>query len=313
MVCANCGKECLPSHKFCSHCGALQPIQPVGSEATAATAPAPPPEPVLPAFTSGVPAPPAVGPPLSSGQGAIGPDAASIQSEADPAPYASFTGSMLTALVCASIALFLLVQAAAVGFTGTVLWTAGSLAGVACVVAKVAVDKFHIIRAHPDAGGARGLIKATFSLAAIFFLIAGVIGCRLGGLRAQFKAMTSDWAHLVDVEQRISGRRDQIGEGIPSLLATYQAIAPDVKDLNATITRLLKEEEQYRQDYPDYQAQGEKEIADLRAIEQRTKLLQQQVDIARKMSSQDERQRVVTLQNELRPVLDQEIALTPHN
>jgi hypothetical protein len=41
--------------------------------------------------------------------------------------------------------------------------------------------------------------------------------------------------------------------------------------------------------------------------------LQQQVDVAAKMSSQDERQRVVTLLEELQPVLDQEIALTPHN
>jgi len=40
--------------------------------------------------------------------------------------------------------------------------------------------------------------------------------------------------------------------------------------------------------------------------------LQQQVDIAAKMSSQDERQRAATWANEMVPVLDQEIALTSH-
>jgi len=268
---------------------------------------------MIPTFTSGVPAPPAVGPPLSSGQGAIGPDAASIQPEAEPAPYASFMGSMLTALVCASIALFLVVQAAAMGFTAIVYLTAGSLAGVACVVGKVAADKLQIIRSHRDSGGVGGLIKATLSLAAMFLLLAGMMGYRLGGLRAEFKAMTSDWTHLTNVNQRISDRREQVAEGIPALLEMYQSIAPDVKDRQATTMRLLQEEQQYQQDYPEYQTQAEKEIAALRAMEQRTKLLQQQVDIAMKMSSQDERQRRVTWANEMVPVLDQEIALGRHN
>jgi hypothetical protein len=242
-----------------------------------------------------------------------GQDDPATRPDAQPAPYASFLSSMLTASVCASIALFLVVQAAAMGFTATVYLTVGSLLGVVCVVAKLCADEFQIIRSHPDTGGVRGLALATVTVTAMFFLVAGILGYRLGAVRAEFKALTSDWAHLTDVDVRISNRRDQVGKGIPSILATYQAITPDVKDLQATIARLLKEEEQYRQDYPEYQTQGEKEIADLHAIEKRTKLLQQQVDIATKMSSQDERQRAVTWRNEMVPLLDQEIALARRN
>ena len=319
MVCATCGKECLPNDRFCSYCGALQALAPVSDSdartAGVAAAPAPLVDPVAPALSYGVPPPPAAGPPLPPLHAAAGQDDddSAIRPRAQPAPYASFLSSMLTATVCASIALFLLVQAAAMGFTATVYWTAGSLLGVACVVGKLGVDKFQIIRSHPDTGGVRGLAIATVCVAAMFLLVAGILGYRLGAVRAEFKAVTSDWAHLTDVDERISNRRDQVGEGIPSILATYQAITPDVTELQATTARLLKEEEQYRQDYPEYQTQAEKEIADLHTIEQRTKLLQQEVDIATKMSSQDERQRAVTWRNEMVPLLDQEIALARHD
>jgi hypothetical protein len=308
MICSGCGNECHEADKFCQRCGTFLSEQ-QGSYAAApmfgAVASQPTPMAGSAAAVSPAPSSSSLGNPSSS----YSTEAYPIQ----PAPYASLMGLLLVAIVCFSIALFCFVLAWKMHFAGRNLLVAAQLAGAAFVAFWFSLKQRRQIKLGQQSAGLRSLARASICIGIMFCSVAVGMGVQLGSKRAAFLALMDDWAHLQQVGQHISDKRNQVPVEIPAYLDMYKAISPDVQDLQATAKKLLEEEERYQAEYPEYSANATKELADLRITQQRAALLSQQIQIAEKMSIQGEQERLVTWRNEMSPVLEQEDALDHRN
>src|ERR1041385_2382059 len=308
MICTGCGNECYETDKFCQRCGTFLSGQ-QGSYAAAPMFGAVPSQPT-PVAGSGAAVSPA--PPFSSRDN----PSSSYSAEAhpiQPAPYASLMGLLLVAIVCFSIALFCFVLAWEMHFAGRNLLVAAQLAGAAFVAFWFSLKKGKQIKVGPQSAGLRSLARASIFIGIMFCSVAVGMGIQLGSKRAAFLALMDDWAHLQQVGQHISDKRNRVSAEIPAYLDMYKAISADVQDLQATAKKLLEEEERFQAEYPEYTANATKEMADLRITQQRAALLSQQIQIAEKMSLQGEQERLVTWRNEMAPVLEQEDALDHKN
>lgn len=308
MICTGCGNECCETDTFCQRCGTFVS----GQQGSYAAAPmfeavASQPTPMAAAGAAVSPAPS-----FSS----LDNPSSSYSTEAhptQPAPYASLMGLWLVAIVSFSIAVFCFVLAWKMRFAGRNLLIAAQLAGAAFVAFWFSLKKRKQIKLGPQSAGLRSLARASFFIGIMFCSVAVGMGIQLGSKRAAFLALMDDWAHLQQVSQHISDKRNGVPAEIPAYLDMYKAISPDVQDLQATAKKLLEEEERYQAEYPEYSANAAKEMADLRITQQRAALLSQQIQIAEKMSLQGEPERLVTWRNEMSPVLEQEDALDHQN
>ena len=308
MICTGCGNGCHEGDKFCQRCGTFLS----GQQGSYAAAPmfgagASQPTPMTGSATAVSPAPSSSN--LDNPSSSYSTEAHPIQ----PAPYASLMGLWLVAIVCFSMALFCFVLAGEMHFAGRNLLVAGQLAGAAFVAFWFSLKKRKQIKLGPQSAGLRSLARASACIGVMFCSVAVGMGVQLGSKRAAFLALMDDWAHLQQVGQHISDKRNGVRAEIPAYLDMYKAITADVQDLQATAKKLLEEEERYQTKYPEYTAAATKEMADLRTTQQRAALLSQQIQIAEKMSIQGEQERLVTWRNEMAPVLEQEDALDHRN
>ncbi len=214
----------------------------------------------------------------------------------------------LAAIVCASIALFFIVQDSLMHAIKDTFLKGGPLAIAAVVLAKLLVDQSKHIRSHPEPRGFNNLLKASLYVALMFLTVAGLVGWQLGTRRYAFDAMITDWAHLSQVGRRISDQRNAT-DNLEGQLAMYKAIESDVADMDTTASRLLDEERQFADRYPEYRMESEKESADVQVCLNRARLLQQQIAVAKKISAQDLQQRPVLWVRQMQPLLDAESAL----
>jgi len=308
MVCARCANECHETDKFCLRCGTFISVQ----EGTYAAAPMFESVASQPAAMTGQGA--AVSPaPIPS---SLDNPSSSYANEAypiKPAPYAGLMALLLAAIVCFSIALFCLVLAWKMHSVGKDLLLAVQLAGASGVSFWFALKKSKEITLSPESKGLRSLTLASICICIMFCSVALGMGVQLGSKRAAFVALMNDWKHLHQVGQRISYKRNRVPANIPAYVEMYKAISADVQDLQATVKKLIDEEQSYETEYPNYSDTAAKEIADLKITQQRAALLSQQIKIAEKMSIQNEQARLATWRNEMAPVLEQEDALDHRN
>ena len=339
MLCPNCGTKFHPGDSFCYGCGVSlpeltasqgesgpsQPSMPPSPEsglhsyAAAAPALAPdppqqiaPPQPqqsVPPPQQQVAPEPPqqsAPPPPLVLGY-APPPIVADAVPQLAPVRYAGFMVLTLTVILCASIALLLTVQGIFMHAQKEIYLKAGPLLLVVVVLAKVLADQAGQIKAHPEPKGFTKLLKAALCVALMFLTVAGLVGWHMGARRFAFDRMIADWRHISQVGQDISDQRNAVaGQNISAHVQMYKAIEKDVLDMDATTQRLMDEERTFVERYPDYSAQSDKEVADLDIVRRRAVLLQQQIQVAGRMSTQSNEQQIVMWVKEMVPLLQQE-------
>lgn len=317
MICPNCGIKFHPGDSFCYGCGAALPEQAVaqgeagtnqspippiletGSPGYAATAPALAPEPPQ---ENAAPPPPVPGyvPPL----------AAEPAPQIAPLRYGRFMLLALTLIVCASIALFLIVQGAVMHAQKEIFLRAGPLVLVVLVLAKILADQGAQIKAHPEPKGFTSLLKASLSVALMFFTVAGAVGWQIGTRRFAFDRMIADWRHISEVGRDISNQRNAVDhQDVAAHVQMYKTIEKDVLEMDTTTQRLMNEEQKFAERYPDYSANSEKELADLNIVHRRAVFLQQQIELARRISTQPNVQQIVMWVDEMEPLLQQEAQL----
>jgi hypothetical protein len=230
----------------------------------------------------------------------------------EPVRYAGFMLLALTAIVCASIALFLGVQGAFMHAQKEIYLKAGPLLLAAVVLAKLLADQARQIKAHPEPRGFTNLLKASLAVALMFLTVAGVVGWQLGVRRFAFTSIVKDWVHLNQVANRISDQRNA-AEDISAQLEMYKAIQADVADMEKTASRLLEQETRFVDRYPDYGRVSQKEIPDIQVLLNRAQLLQREIEAARNISAQQEQQRALLWAKQMQPLLDEEAALDRNN
>ncbi|HEY1938704.1 MAG TPA: hypothetical protein VGJ33_12275 [Candidatus Angelobacter sp.] len=224
-------------------------------------------------------------------------------------PYAALIGLLLITVVCSSAALFSFVLASKMHSDGILLLVAGQLTVGALVALLFSIKKCKQINSTSEHNRIRSLTIATVCIQVMFFGVGAGMGKRLGTRRAGYSALVRDWAHFKEVGNRISDRRNSVAQEIPAYLSMYHSIAADVTDLQTTTARLLEEEQHYLKAYPEYGPNAAKEINALRTTQQRVALLQQQILVAAKISSENEQNRALIWLNEMVPVQKQEDAL----
>jgi hypothetical protein len=311
MFCTSCGTEFHPNDRFCLQCGTLlREHQESDSCAIDAVSTAASPE------SPGLSAAAILTAPI--------PMASPIDAEADnkttetrtrPGSYASLIGLLLVVVVCSSSALLGFVLVSKVRMFGATLLFACQFAVAALAALWFLLKKWKQIRSNSeDDQVLRNLGIAMICIEIMFLGVAAGMGMQLGSKRALYIALMHDWSHLEEVGQRISDKRNHVEEQqITAYLEMYQSIAGDVKDLQQITTRLLEEEQHYQAEYPEYGPNATKEIGHLRITLKRASLLQQQIQIAAKMSTQDEQTQLTTWRSEMFPVLEQEDALDRKN
>lgn len=317
MACPNCGTQFRPGDSFCYGCGAALPEQavPQSEEATSQS-------PIPPAFKSELhgyaaaapalaPEPPqenAPPPPLVAGY--VPPLAAAPLPQIAPLRYARFMFLTLTLIVCASIALLLIVQGAIMHAQKEIYLRAAPLLLVVLVLAKILADHAAQVKAHLEPRKFTNLVNASLAVAFMFLAVAGATGFQIGTRRAAFDQMIVDWRHISVVGRSISSKRNAINhQDIPAHLQMYKAIEKDVAEMDTTTQRLMEKERSFAERYPDYSAQSDKEMADLDVVHRRAVLLGKQIEVANRISTEPNEQQIVMWVNEMEPLLQEETQL----
>jgi hypothetical protein len=289
MFCPICGTAYPTEHRFCNQCGSPLPTnaspQDVTSTGTA----------VAPAHEQSI---------------------LPIAQESEPqapvpshVPYASFLIASIIAILLLSAIAFSVAQCWALN-SWNAIKIAALLAALSIITFKLGAQKWQLIR--PAVNNNRlKLVLAFISLS--FVLASALFGLELGSTRAKLIALEQDWSHLSVIGDRISDHRSHIERTIPAHLEMYRNLSSDVLDFRATVARLLQDEQEYEAQYPEFHDQAESGIKNLRVAERRGLLLQKQVEIAQKISNQEESLRAMTWTLEMRPVLQEEIELGKKN
>ena len=196
---------------------------------------------------------------------------------------------------------------------GMILFVGAQLTAAALAALWFSIKKWRQINSSPERNGIRSLTIAAVCIEVMFLSVAAGMGMQLGAKRAGYRVLIVDWAHLKEVGRRISVKRNSVAQEIPAYLDMYQSIAADVTELQATTARLLEEEDHFQAEYPEYRPNATQEISHLRITQQRTALLQRQIQVAAKIALQDEQKRFTTWRNEMAPILEQEDALDRRN
>jgi hypothetical protein len=290
VICPGCGADCILTTTACECCGSPLPQQ---------------------STTISTSADSAIG--VAVAQEPVSKPDKAIVDEA-PGPYPSFILSFLVFIAACSAGVFLLTQWWAVKSQGARNWGIGLICIGAAIVPTFLRLKWNDLASIPETKQKVKKLGITCVwIALIFPIIAGCFGWRLGVERVKFVTLFKDWKQLSAVGDRIADARNHVGPEFADYVAMYNQISADVREFREVTARLRVELEAYEDDYPEYSADAQRSLKDVQVAEQRGNLLQQQVDIAAKLSGQDEKRKFTIWQLEMQPVLEREEKLNEAN
>jgi hypothetical protein len=144
----------------------------------------------------------------------------------------------------------------------------------------------------------------SFASLTILFFVA-IAGYMLGESREAQRKFNEDLAKYSELGERISDRRSQVSENIPSWISMYQAIEPDVIELKSLIPNMKSEFVAYGKRYPHLKF-IEKSVQNVAVTGERMVLLERQIAIAKRLELLDSETQSEIWKSEMLPVLQEE-------
>ena len=304
MHCVNCGKPYDPDYKFCNYCGyALPssgakegdaaPAQPmIAGDAPAAVAEAP--------AISGTEPPPFPGPPTLA---------------VESAPYAPFVSFTLGSVLLLSVLVFNVAQAIVRNRLEYSIVNVMAALGGARLARSALVAWRRVVAAEPEMDATlkrrhQRVLRNGVIISLLFFTSAAMIGGAIGKSRDEAVQLAADLERVKTVGSLITKARTGVEATIASYVEMYKGIAPDVKDLESTLSRLKTELGIYDSKFPAQHEQTSKSIAGMETGLRRMTLLKQQIEVAKQIEALDSSEQVPAWRTQMLPLLAEEDALT---
>jgi hypothetical protein len=143
----------------------------------------------------------------------------------------------------------------------------------------------------------------------LYLGLAAFLGSIIGQYRAEAIQFNFDGNHQRELADRITKTRNAVTNTIPSYLAMYAAIEPDVKDYSSTLSRLREDLGKYDDKFPAQNEATHKYIASIEREIRRSDLLAKQIAAAKRIGLLDEEQQWTVWQSDMVPLLKEEDGL----
>lgn len=223
-------------------------------------------------------------------------------------PYARFTAQLIGSCVLLSVFAFELADGAIrhqwnARFTSLVF-----ICG--CVVAAIAQRTWRrvvtIERDDVSRRRHRRLLLAGSVISVGMLAGAVLVGIVIGQNRTEAAQLSADLKRMAEVGDRVSKARTAVGSTIESYVKMYEAIEPDVQDLEATLQRLKSELGIYDSKFPSQHEATAKSIVGIETGIHRATLLKQQIEVAKKISDLPPLEMSQVWREQMLPLLTQE-------
>lgn len=300
LFCVNCGKPYEPSHRFCNYCGSLLLPRPnhIGGNPVDRI---PPSEPAVEAL------------PVEAGSQIVL-NVPQVNPPPEPAPYARFVLLFLSSALLIAGAIFGFADALARNQWDGTVWIGLSM--LAAIFLALGARKYlkRIFFAEPNSDVKfkrrhRHVAVTSAVVVVVFFTIAAASGTVLAQKRTILVAYNTDLDREVGLADRL-GKAQSAGERtIPSQLQVYAAIEPLVLDYESTLIRLRTETASYDAEFPENHQRTSENIGILERELKRSRLLKQQIDVAKQIGALDSDGQMAAWRSDMQPLLDQENAL----
>jgi hypothetical protein len=155
----------------------------------------------------------------------------------------------------------------------------------------------------------RAVFRTSLAVAAIFFAISGIVGWGIGRNGAEMTQLIRDGERASALGHRISEARTAADRTVPSHIAMYEKIEPDVQEWEAALGRLKNDWTVYDGKFPEQHQQTMGYLASIGIGLRRAALLKEQIAVAKAIKSLDEQQQWTVWQNHMQPLLAAEDAL----
>ena len=153
----------------------------------------------------------------------------------------------------------------------------------------------------------RRRVMVTSSVIVIGLLAgAATVGRVIGQNRAESVQLTTDLKHMTDVGERVSKARSAVDSTMDSYVQMYEAIEPDVKEMETTLQRLRTELGLYDTKFPAQHDDTSKSISGMDKGLQRVMLLKQQIEVAKNIDTLQASQKTDAWKRDMLPLLTQE-------
>jgi hypothetical protein len=133
-----------------------------------------------------------------------------------------------------------------------------------------------------------------------------LVGIVIGQNRTEAAQLSADLKRMAEVGDRVSKARTAVGSTMESYVKMYEAIEPDVQDLEATLQRLKSELGIYDSKFPSQHETTAKSIVGIETGMQRATLLKQQIEVAKKISDLPPLEMSQVWREQMLPLLTQE-------
>jgi len=155
----------------------------------------------------------------------------------------------------------------------------------------------------------RHLLVTGTVIVIIFFAVAATVGFVIGRERAILVAYNADLDHEVALARRIGKARSESEANIASYVQMYKAIEPDTRKYESTLLRLESETSEYDAEFPELHQQTSKNIVIFENELRRSRLLEQEIAVAKQIEMLDQTEQLTAWRNQMQPLLSEEDAL----
>ena len=326
MFCVNCGKSYEDAYKFCNHCGALVPRVVRPQESVIAPEPIPVHE-VL-AEARGPVEPPALieepvlaAPlPLTVPEAVVEEPAAPLLVEelpdplprSEPAPYVACVSFTLGIILLLSVLAFDIGQGAVRNRWDSWLFDIPAVIGAALLIPQVLRAWRAVFLLDRDVVTVpkrrhQRVVRNSIIIALLFFAVAAGAGATIGKSREEALQFEADSEHMRTVGDRVSKARAAVEATIPSYVAMYTKIAPDIDDLEATFRRMQEDLDVYDKKFPAQHETTAKSIADVALGLKRMVLVKKQIALMKQIQLlPTEDDQLATWRSSMLPIMREE-------
>ena len=153
------------------------------------------------------------------------------------------------------------------------------------------------------------LLKQSIVFGVLFTIISSGVGYGIGTSGSETHRMLADEDRYAAVGKRISDQRNSGGTTVPTQIAMYDRLEPDVRDFARICATLHAELTVFDGKYPSQHQTTEASLHNIDNGAKRAGLLLQEIEVARRIASLESTQQWSVWKSDMVPLLDQEDAL----
>ena len=168
----------------------------------------------------------------------------------------------------------------------------------------------HLSVADEAVGQARiRLLKQSIVFGVLFTIISSGVGYGIGTSGSETHRLLTDQDRYAAIGKRISDQRNSGGATVPTQIAMYDRLEPDVRDFARICATLHAELTVFDGKYPGQHQTTEASLHNIDNGAKRAALLLQEIEVARRIASLEGAQQWTVWKSDMLPLLDQEDAL----